>query len=82
MVLMGLENSCHSNLYDDIIFVQESLHNSVDGVFLLRLGVSAASNSAYHGYPELLILRYPAHRYHDVPSPGFEPMTLWLSPIS
>jgi hypothetical protein len=24
----------------------------------------AASNSAYHGYPELWILRYPAHRYH------------------
>jgi hypothetical protein len=23
-------------------------------------------------------LRYPAHRYHAVPSPGFEPMTLWL----
>jgi hypothetical protein len=24
----------------------------------------AASNSAYYGYPELWILRYPAHRYH------------------
>jgi hypothetical protein len=31
--------------------------------FLLRLGVRAASNSAYSGYPELWILRYPAHRY-------------------
>jgi hypothetical protein len=29
--------------------------------FLLRLGVHAASNSAYSGYPELWILRYPAH---------------------
>jgi hypothetical protein len=38
----------------------------------------AASNSAYYGYPELWILRYPAQRYHTVPSPGFEPMTLWL----
>jgi hypothetical protein len=39
--------------------------------FLLRLGVRAASNSAYSGYPELWILRYPAHRYRAVPS-------LWL----
>jgi hypothetical protein len=46
--------------------------------FLLRLGVRAASNSAYSGYPELWILRYTAHRYHAVPSPGFEPTTLWL----
>jgi hypothetical protein len=38
----------------------------------------AASNSAYYGYPELWILRYPAQRYHAVPSPGFEPTTLWL----
>jgi hypothetical protein len=38
----------------------------------------AASNSAYYGYPELWILRYPAHRYHAVPSPGFKPTTLWL----
>jgi hypothetical protein len=47
-------------------------------VFLLRLGVCAASNSAYSGYPELWILRYPAHRYRAVPSPEFEPTTLWL----
>jgi hypothetical protein len=47
--------------------------------FLLRFGVSAASNSTYHGYHELWILRYPVHRYHTVPSPGFEPTTtLWL----
>jgi hypothetical protein len=46
--------------------------------FLLGLRVRAASNSAYSGYPELWILRYPAHRYHAVPSPGFEPTTLWL----
>jgi hypothetical protein len=39
---------------------------------------SAASNSACYGYPELWILRYPPHRYHTVPSPGFEPTTLWL----
>jgi hypothetical protein len=39
----------------------------------------AASSSAYYGYPELWTLRYPAHRYHAVPSPGFEPTTLWLS---
>jgi hypothetical protein len=38
----------------------------------------AASNSAYYGYPELWILRYPAHKYHAVPSPGFEPTILWL----
>jgi hypothetical protein len=39
----------------------------------------AASNSAYYGYPtELWILRYPAHRYHAVPSPGFKPTTVWL----
>jgi hypothetical protein len=36
----------------------------------------AASNSAYYGYPELWILRYPAQRYHAVPSSGFEPTTL------
>jgi hypothetical protein len=46
--------------------------------FLLRLGVHAASNSAYSGYPELWMLRYPADRYRAVPSPGFEPTTLWL----
>jgi hypothetical protein len=45
--------------------------------FLLRLGVRAASNSAYSGYPELWILRYPAHRYRAVNPPGFEPTTLW-----
>jgi hypothetical protein len=38
----------------------------------------ASSNSAYYGYPELWILRYPAHIYHAVPSPGFEPTALWL----
>jgi hypothetical protein len=47
-------------------------------VLLLGLGVRAASNSAYYGYPELWILRYPAHRYRAVPSPGFEPTTFWL----
>jgi hypothetical protein len=47
-------------------------------LLLLRLGVHAASNSAYSGYPELWILRFPAHRYHAVPLPGFEPTTLWL----
>jgi hypothetical protein len=45
---------------------------------LSDLRVRAASNSAYSGYPELWILRYPAHRYRAVPSPGFEPTTLWL----
>jgi hypothetical protein len=34
--------------------------------------------TAYSDYPELWILRYPAHRYRAVPSPGFEPTTLWL----
>jgi hypothetical protein len=24
------------------------------------------------------MLRYPAHRYHTVPSPVFKPTTLWL----
>jgi hypothetical protein len=47
-------------------------------IFLLRLGVRAASNSAYSGYPELWILRYSAHRYHAVLSPGFEHTTLWF----
>jgi hypothetical protein len=48
-------------------------------IFLLSLAVrGAASNSAYYGYPKVWILRYPAHRYRAVPSPGFEPMTLWL----
>jgi hypothetical protein len=47
-------------------------------LLLLRLGVRGASNSAYSGYPELWILRYPAHRYHAVPSPRFEPTTLWF----
>jgi hypothetical protein len=33
--------------------------------------------------PELWILRYPAQRYHVVPSPGFEPTTLLVvSPTS
>jgi hypothetical protein len=36
-------------------------------VFLIEIR-GAASNSAYSGYPELWILRYPAHRYHAVPS--------------
>jgi hypothetical protein len=46
--------------------------------FLLRLGVRATSNYTYSGYPELWILSYPAHRYRAMPSPGFEPTTLWL----
>jgi hypothetical protein len=33
---------------------------------------------AYYGFPKQWILTYPAHRYHAVPSPGFEPTTLWL----
>jgi hypothetical protein len=33
---------------------------------------AAASNSAYYCYPEMWILRYPAHRYHAEPSPGFK----------
>jgi hypothetical protein len=47
-------------------------------VFLPMLGVHATSNSAYSGYSELWFLRYPAHRHRAVPSPGFEPTTLWL----
>jgi hypothetical protein len=35
--------------------------------FILRLGVCATSNYAYSGYPELWILRYPAHRYRTAP---------------
>jgi hypothetical protein len=31
-----------------------------------------------NGYHELWILRYPAQRYHAMPSPGFEPTTLWF----
>jgi hypothetical protein len=54
---------------------------SVDNIkhrFFFNEVRGAASNSAYYGYPELWILRYPAHRYHAVPLPGFEPTTLWL----
>jgi hypothetical protein len=52
----------------------------VYGTFFTEVrDIRAASNSAYSGYPELWILRYPAHRYCVVPSPGFEPTTLWLS---
>jgi hypothetical protein len=40
----------------------------------LWLRVRHPNHSAYHGYPELWILRYPAHRYHAVSSPGFEPI--------
>jgi hypothetical protein len=49
-------------------------------IFCLLRYRGTASNSAYYfyGYPELWILRYPAQRYHAVPSPGFEPSTLWL----
>jgi hypothetical protein len=47
-------------------------------IFLLRSGVCTASNSAYSDYPELWILRYPDHRYHAVPSSGFEHTPLWL----
>jgi hypothetical protein len=42
-------------------------------IFLLRLGVRAASNSACSGYPELWILRYPAHRYRAVPTRDSNP---------
>jgi hypothetical protein len=49
----------------------------IQDFFLLRLGASAASNSAYYDYyPALWILRYPAQKYHTVPSLGFEPTTL------
>jgi hypothetical protein len=51
----------------------------INSIFFFFIEVrGAASNSAYYGYPELWILRYPAHRYHVAPSPGFEPTTLWL----
>jgi hypothetical protein len=50
----------------------------LDSHFSFFTEVRDASNSAYYGDPELWILRYPAHRYHAVPSPGFEPTTLWL----
>jgi hypothetical protein len=41
---------------------------SIASGFLLRLGVPAQA-----------ILLIMAHRYHAVPSPGYEPTTLWLS---
>jgi hypothetical protein len=41
-------------------------------------GVPQAILLIMHSYPELWILRYPAHRYHAVPSPGYEPTTLYL----
>jgi hypothetical protein len=46
-------------------------------IFFLEVW-GATSNSAYYGHPELWILRYPAHRYHAVPSPRFKLTTLWL----
>jgi hypothetical protein len=63
-----------------IHFLRKNFFSHVSGYFffLLRSGVRAASNSAYSGYPELWILRYPAHRYHAVPLQGFEPTSLWL----
>jgi hypothetical protein len=45
--------------------------------FLLTLR-GAASNFCLLWLPRAVDLRYPAHRYHAVPSPGFEPTTLWL----
>jgi hypothetical protein len=40
----------------------------VISIFVVVVEVGgAASKSAYYGYPELWILRYPAHRYHAVP---------------
>jgi hypothetical protein len=67
---------CRSKLLLSLRF----LYSTID----LRCGFvvtevrGAASNSAYYDYPELWIQRYPAHRYHAVPWPGFKPMTLWL----
>jgi hypothetical protein len=46
--------------------------------FFLSEVRGAASNSAYCGYPKLWILRYPAHRYYAMRSPGFVPTTLQL----
>jgi hypothetical protein len=60
------------------ILIKKLVRILVRFFFLLRLGVRAANNSAYSGYSELWILRYPAHRYRAVPSPGFEPTILWL----
>jgi hypothetical protein len=57
-------------------FVHIILLNKISSFFTEIRG--AASNSAYYGYPNLWILRYPAHRYHAVPSPGLKPTTLWL----
>jgi hypothetical protein len=42
--------------------------------FLMRLGMPQAILLIM----AMWILRYPAHRYHAVPSPGFELTTLWL----
>jgi hypothetical protein len=54
----------------------ESASHTSHGLLFVTEVSGAASNSVYYGYPELWILRYPAHRYHAVPSPGFEPTTL------
>jgi hypothetical protein len=67
---------CQKRFGDDVgdiryIFTKQKF------VFFIEVK-GAAINSAYYGYPELCILRYPAHRCHAVTSPGFEPMTLWL----
>jgi hypothetical protein len=57
-------------------FTNWSTHPEIINSAILRLVIT--SNSAYYSYSKLWILRYPGHRYHTVPSPGFEPTTLWL----
>jgi hypothetical protein len=65
------------NFFDDVFSTSSSF-------FVLQgLGVRATSNYAYSGYPELWILRYPAHRCHagirthdplvDSPTPTIRP---------
>jgi hypothetical protein len=61
-----------------IVGIQSITPMSRHASFFTEVKGTASNYSAYYGYPELWILRYPAHRHQAVPSPGFELTTLWL----
>jgi hypothetical protein len=71
----SVKNTNYQPLMDGYVPIQNKRMGTIYG---WARNIRAASNSAYSGCPELWILRYPAHRYHAVLSPGFEPTTLWL----
>jgi hypothetical protein len=80
----GYLRICQAPIFVFAVLNNVRLHfvwNFSHTIFFTKV-LGAASNYAYYGYPELWILRCPAHRYHAMPSPGFEPTTLRLSPTS